>query len=219
MGDPLSVPAAPCALDTSQPSSQLAPETRDSLASITAFLCQLIFAARDLANANILTSDYRGPNGLIPDGNQVCSDCVMQAHGRRLPHTASCRVGRVLDLLERLSDLRPAPVSPTIPVRKEDAPVAIGPRGEFGEAWMVRKWPNLGKVGVYDRTGDMALEGTLHDGGRDLELLTRVAACLNFCDGISTDSLHAQKPLMDPTRPVDEQIAIGRVLGLQAVTR
>jgi hypothetical protein len=172
MGDPLTVPAAPCGLDTSQPSSQIVPETRDSLAITTDLLCQLIFAARDLANANILTSDYRGASGLIPDGNQLCSDCTMHSHGHRLPHTASCRVGRVLAILDGLSNARPASVSLTIPARNEDAPVEIGsrasagtaPRGEFGEPWMVKEWPAHGKVMVYDRTGVIALEGTLHDG-------------------------------------------------------
>lgn len=74
-----------------------------SAEAFTRLVCELIYASRDLAKANILTSDYRDPSrGLIEDGNQVCTGCVMHSLGRALTHTRSCRVGRVLSILDRM---------------------------------------------------------------------------------------------------------------------
>ena len=102
MGDPLSVPAAPRELDTSQPSSQLVPETRDSLASATDFLCQLIFAARDLANTNTADrlAQYR--------------EAVLWANASQGPERIALSHETAL-LLYGISDANPARVNLTVP--------------------------------------------------------------------------------------------------------
>jgi len=65
-------------------------------------LSQLLFAARDLAEQNILGKDWAP----IPAGAHAaswCRECQMTEHLGRLQHTDTCRTGRVLGIIGELT--------------------------------------------------------------------------------------------------------------------
>lgn len=109
-----------------------------------ALLCELLFAARDVAEANIANID----------GVLVCRECCMVEHLGKLIHLESCRTGRVLGVIAQLLDF---PVLQLI--QKEVASAGetghagdgIRPRGlsqrvclkcgERGGEWTAEQWP------------------------------------------------------------------------------
>jgi len=97
---------------------QIAQETRELIAEIhdkmsgmearrdrrETLLAELVFAARDLAMRNIqrgLTARFADPLG--PE-HSSCAECLMVEHLGRLPHTPTCRTGRVLRIQADLID-------------------------------------------------------------------------------------------------------------------
>lgn len=86
---------------------------------MTALMCRLIFAARNLAENSILASDYRPIGGsIVPGGNRVCGCCGMQSHLRRLSHTPSCLVGDVLSIIDRMVNVGTEAAAPVLEVRR-----------------------------------------------------------------------------------------------------
>jgi len=97
---------------------QIAQETRELIAEIhdkmsgmearrdrrETLLAELIFASRALAQRNIqrgLSARFADPLG--PELTS-CAECLMVEHQGRLPHTATCRTGRVLRIQADLID-------------------------------------------------------------------------------------------------------------------
>ena len=83
--------------------AELAASTRDRL------LCQLMFAAKDLAESQIEPRDGSDP--------AFCTHCVIDEHEGVIAHDADCRVGRVVAILQGLVKTVPR----FYPNQKEDA--------------------------------------------------------------------------------------------------
>lgn len=181
---------------------------------LDALTCRLIFAARALALNCILTSDYRPIGGpIVPDGNQVCSGCTMHSHGRNLSHTASCRVGHVLSILDRMEACVPLRGREGKPVERRSGAGSATPShdaGDYGEPWEWKVTEN-GFIRIenheYDFIGTTA--GAIQEA---IDHAERIVACVNFCAGIPTEMLLNEKPLADMTRDIHQVIAAGRLL-------
>lgn len=65
-------------------------------------LTQLLFAARDVADRNILCGSL-APANTAPAA--VCTECHMVEHLGKLTHAGTCCTGRVLGILEALTDV------------------------------------------------------------------------------------------------------------------
>jgi hypothetical protein len=226
MGDPLNASRAaasaePLTLPSTDTGAEQLAETRDAL------ICQLLFAARDLAQGNILTSEYRGIPGrpaIVPEMAQVCSGCAMHSLGRQLVHTPSCHVGNVLSILDRICAAANAPMpnkfmpAEAMPGRRkeDDAPAQeldraeAGnlPRGEFGEPWR-----NVRSDRHRLHAADGYLLAIVYGAPAEAqEYGDRIVACVNFCEGIPTAALERQQPLADMSRTIDQVIHLRRAL-------
>lgn len=180
---------------------------------LDALTCRLIFAARALALNCILTSDYRPIGGpIVPDGNQVCSGCTMHSHGRKLPHTASCGVGEVLWILDRMEACVLSCRRAGKPVELRSGAGAATPlpdAGEYGEPW---RYKEMASGGVDVETPEGYLVASLHGAAQEqLDHAERIVACVNVCADIPTEMLLNAKPLASMTRRVDDVIAVGRL--------
>ncbi len=186
-------------------------ERRDEL------LSQLVVKTRLLAQNSI--AKVHGDLWSNTEDGEICRECCFATHKGVLNHSSGCLAGSVLRLVDELanSTLSRKEVAQKGVLARAEA--GTPSRGEFGEPWRVVKWPLAAEVRAYDRGDEGRLAGSLLDDGEDALTLKRIALCVNFCDGISNETLQAQKPLTDPTRPIHEQIAIGRAIGFEAVTR
>jgi hypothetical protein len=89
-------------------------------------LGQLLFAARDLAQANIYDPRRREPNRLgMFDG---CQECRRKSYLNTKPHLTTCRTGRVLDLVDRILAVGKSSTSQSI--KKEAAPAEESHAGD-----------------------------------------------------------------------------------------
>jgi hypothetical protein len=97
-------------------------------------LSQLLFAARDLAERNILGKDWEP----IPAGAHAaswCRECQMTEHLGKLSHTDTCRTGRVLGIVGELtstSDSEPKSPQQRGPVAGDPDGKEAAPEGETG---------------------------------------------------------------------------------------
>ena len=91
-------------------------EERDGL------LSQLIFAARDLAEANLRKSHLIGVVAGIEIRTVGCAECLRPALADHQPHNATCRTGRVLSLIGALMALPVTTELDSTLNRKEAAP-------------------------------------------------------------------------------------------------
>lgn len=193
---------------------------------LTALTCRLIFAARALAQSNILVSDYLSiSEGVIPGGNQVCLGCTMHSHARKLTHTPSCSVGDVLSILDRMCE---AQANTTAAVddsgcRKEEARteearaevrmpsrVDANNANDYGEPWRYRE--GAGGMPRLENSEGYQIARMLGSSQEAIDHAERIVACVNFCAGIPTEMLLNQKPLADMTRDISQVIAAGRLL-------
>jgi hypothetical protein len=69
-------------------------------------LTQLLFAARGLAERNVLGQAKKPIDGGLEQVMPAwCTECQMVEHLGKIPHAATCRTGRVLGILEALTSL------------------------------------------------------------------------------------------------------------------
>jgi hypothetical protein len=185
-------------------------ESREDLIS------KLLFASRDLANANVRDPYQISREPWQAHGATGCRECLMHVHRQTQKHTESCRTGRVLDLLDRICATQVAPT----PIRKEEAQseasprVEAGesPRGDFGEPWEY----GLNEFYAVPEHLCKDIDGIVRASALGLwddrkNVAERINACINFCIGIPTEQLVAEKPLADMSRPVHQVIALRRV--------
>jgi hypothetical protein len=194
--EPLTFPT----LDTQAPAAA-APERPRELEPL---LGRLLFASRDLANHHIKVSRSR------PTQEPViyCEECQMAALGGRLLHSASCRAGIVLEILEAIcagASVTPVRDAASNPCRrKEDAPAAesaIAEDGKPSRAEFEEPWEGLSGSGrhfVGHEDGWHLAE--VISPSRRVETRDRIAACVNFCAGIPTERLRAELPLASAER-------------------
>ncbi len=183
-------------------------------------------AADNLVSSRIgIFETPTGFNGYEPTFS--CHECHMVAVANTLTHAETCRAGRMLRAIEKIKAAANAPLEFTpIQTRKEDArdddrvragagtPLrgaydAAERRGlapDFGEP-LSAKWQN-GVLRFFNRERQpLAWDDKVW---RDCH--RRTVACMNFCAGIPTATLEAQKPLTDLTRDIQEQIYAARIL-------
>ncbi len=205
----------------------------DSLAAVREknldlYLARLLFAARRLANDRIKSSRSRPTEEPI----EYCEECQHASLSGTLTHAASCRTGEVLDVLAAIcapglaesaeaapeAELQAGPEVASAQTDAElaaavDAAIDAGPEmvsgGEFGEPWGI----DYGPTDVYVADVEGYPIGSMHGGPLNPhEYAERVAACVNFCEGIATELLQAEKPLADMSRDINQVIAVRRVL-------
>ena len=161
-------------------------------------LARLLFAARGLANAHIKSSrplEYEEP--LV-----YCDECQHAALLDKLTHAPSCRTGSVLEILACICESRPATGRPVPNRRREDACAADNAGLEYGEPWEAGWTDHLTRANVISlfsaegyRLADLA--GAPAEAREHAE---RVAVCVNFCAGISTETLRHELPLASADR-------------------
>lgn len=176
-----------------------------------ALIVELMFAARELARRNLrpsrLLAEHRGRE----IATAACAECSMSPLMGRDQHTASCRTGRVLRLLDQVRNAdiamvvhTSAPEEPN-PNRKENAPASgeshracdgIRARGTYGEPWAWISTPS-GAMWIVDLE-ETVLARTVSASPREArDWAERIAACVNFCARISTERLEAATPLAE----------------------
>lgn len=158
------------------------------------YLAQLLFAARDLAESR-LSETSSGLSG--------CLECAAFPLKSRLDarHGLTCRVGRVLRLVEALKEIPPISQSERRPceeVSTEQASAAephppLAPF-HFAEPWRVVAESaqievlNSDSHCVVDMSGSSLVEE------EDLKYAERIKACVNACQGIATQMLETVPP-------------------------
>jgi len=193
-------------------------------------IAQLLFASRDLARTQMLRSR----------NEDYCLLCGVKANiDSFIGHDPTCKIGRVANVIDRICAAGSAPASepakfePTS-LRKETAqpePPACTEAGTpscgetFAEPWKVDTLGHPSEQCVVN-ANDWVVAETLGPVERRRGLADRIAACVNFCGGIPTEMLQKQRPLADPTRDINEVVAVRKVLPklpvgdrFQAVTR
>jgi hypothetical protein len=167
-------------------------------AATTALLSGLLFAARDLAMLKIVPAPWNASAAGVQvhcEDQILCLECLMAGHEGALKHTASCRTGRVMGLIEQLTA---APAGQALPedaqVRKENARgegedssaartgAGTLPHGEpfiFSEPWSSMSTPgDCGVVRDADGANVLLLKSSC--------LAARLVACVNYCAGVAT---------------------------------
>jgi hypothetical protein len=185
---------------------------------------KFLFASRDLADFNL---------GCFHDAQAAwrlrCNECRKVAITGKIHHSGTCRTGRVVELLDQLCALEEEPA----PIRKEHAQTEELPRaevgmpsgGEFGEPWTNRAWENHAKDCLRNSHDEhvaqvFSLFNSAHPIADREIVAERIAACVNFCAGISTEMLAAQKPLADMSRPIGHVVQLRQIIpGLPEVAR
>jgi hypothetical protein len=90
-----------------------------SLAHREYLLAQLLFAARDLAQAQLTRGGrLRGDGSVDP----MCAECRYVMTGNQLNHAQLCRTGRVLNLLDAISKASPTQIQPERSLKRETLP-------------------------------------------------------------------------------------------------
>lgn len=181
-----------------------------------ALLAELIFAARDLAQQNILGKLEYGDSG--PSMLSWCRECQWTEHLGQLLHGDTCRTGRVQRIVDALVATLPAEpaeskVAPGEGLRLSGGKLQRGARsdgGEYGEPWHYKE---MVAGGAHVVTSEGYFVASLHGAAQEqLDHAERIVACVNFCAGIPTEILLNQKPLVSETRDINQVIAVGRLL-------
>ena len=164
---------------------------------------RLLFAARGLARARVKTAP---PVIGEEDPLNYCEECHMGSIHGVLSHAASCRVGAVLGIPDLICQTEPAAAGNLPNRRKEDWPVAGSVRAEdgrlscanFGEPWH-QSSDKFGIPYLHDDAGSF-IQSSSTASERSLDEVLRIAACVNFCAGISTERLERELPLASAGR-------------------
>jgi len=153
-------------------------------------IAQLLFAARDLAEAGILGRD-REPIAEEPAPAIWCRECQMTELGGKLTHTGTCKTGRVLGLIARLLNGPENNLEKKVaaPVGEQDGEGA-GMRlrcadvevGFFGEPWRVRVDRVLETVTICDCDGNEVAQVFGADAVVASDRGFRIADCVNSAD-------------------------------------
>jgi hypothetical protein len=130
-------------------------------------LCELLFAARNLAQARIEPED---------SGEAAfCTECTNGARNSlgSIAHEPACKTGRVLRLLDELM--------------KEPELDAVGPvaapDGFFGEPWLVRPTGAGRAIELLNRDGEAVAISIAATHGRSVDIAFRIADCVNSAAG------------------------------------
>jgi hypothetical protein len=117
-----------------------------------------------------------------------CAECQMAKHRGVQPHTSVCRTGRVLGLIAQLTDLPSSSTSERKELAREEACAEAGtlPRGapEFNEPWIIEAEAEL----LYQANGELVFDA-LAPNFKEVSILQRIAACVNFLAGVSSEQL------------------------------
>ena len=169
--------------------------------SLDRLLCELPFAARDLAQQNIrreLGITDRGGHRIV----SACRECACAEDKGRLEHASTCVTGRVLGLIDELCRLQGEAGKELAAAEKElDAaeaeargasvcmhrPLSLRGKSEFGEPWRPGGDSPMSKRGILPRQASsipLARVGWWSTAIRD-----RIIACVNACAGISNEQL------------------------------
>jgi hypothetical protein len=141
-----------------------------------ALLIKLMFAARRLVQGQTRVAGFR---------NDVCAECQARGFPGVIAHGRGCRTGEVDGILSDLVNLYQTEVDAAA---QNSSKTSAPPQGEFGEPWIIDpECPGqlLSQHGleVYDSYGTELMESDEED------YAARIAACVNACAGIPTESL------------------------------
>lgn len=172
-------------------------------------LAELIFAARDLAHRNIFEDSAF---------SWFCRECQKTQGLSELTHSATCRTGRVLRIVDALvatldskpAGLAAAPEGVVAPGDGASRCAANGEGGsEYGQPWRYRM--QGGNAHLENSEGYWL--GCVYGPAQEaVDHAERITASVNFCAGIPTEILLDEKPLASMTRSLNDVIAVRRIL-------
>jgi hypothetical protein len=166
-------------------------EDKEGWAELLGRIVQFAEDARELARERIGIDNWRSFS--VADWPAapptMCHECKTLSVAGEISHKPTCRVGRVMGFslgLNTTSDKKEIAQEEGLPRVEAGTPPRVD-EWEFDEPWKAKEF-NSGER-IMSCVNRILIERHFCDGRATGEEFERIAACVNYCAGISTDTL------------------------------